>query len=467
MARSKKRKQSTQYAGNTTLAPELQDGDSDNKRIRKRVKTMHKISYLPFFTQSMTDTFNSLIISNISKSDTKTLEKNMAKLREYIINRKTLPPGLLKKAAEYANEAISQQTGEQSTLTSNAYKNRLDNEVPRRLIELWNEFATGDRFDNIVNQEKGRVNVVRREQGSSSSVSQGSSSTVLREVIPQYRTSPVSIEKILRKDLPEAVNSAVKSKLTNAIVNASDFQAHFLTIVEMFTIIFKLYGLSMDMDATKAGVDILGILSDNFIKDNQLKSTFSAPPLSEQVKMKYKDELTSLFTEHLKLIQSYYFGEKGSKEESIEKHPLQKLLFEIMASEGVQKGSYKQKCKSEEMTNVMTKIMTNIKNMWSKNTIFQKLLDNVLLVLLRQHLAPQRETRKQEEVKKVKRDKAHPSLHKRNVVHYEEKKLKKLTQKMNDADPQKRAKAVERFEKSKIRVRNFKRLPKSAFSVSI
>lgn len=61
----------------------------------------------------------------------------------------------------------------------------------------------------------------------------------------------------------------------------------------------------------------------------------------------------------------------------------------------------------------------------------------------------------------------YPSYRKRNVVFYEKKKLKKLYQKLKTAKDHEKRRAQERFEKSKIRVRNFEPLPKSAFTVSI
>lgn len=132
--------------------------------------------------------------------------------------------------------------------------------------------------------------------------------------------------------------------------------------------------------------------------ENQIKPIFSAPLHSDIIKQKYHDELTSLFTEqHLQLIMSYYCGERGSPEENLQKHPLQYPLFNKLVSEGVVKRSYKQKCRSEEM-----RIMTNIKNMWSTNTIFQKLLGHLLLVLLRFHLTGNRAANRSQKTKEKK-----------------------------------------------------------------
>lgn len=69
--RTRKRKQNSQYVGDATLPPELNDTDENEKYIRKRLKTTHNISYLPYFDRSMSMTLSSAIKAKISKSMTK------------------------------------------------------------------------------------------------------------------------------------------------------------------------------------------------------------------------------------------------------------------------------------------------------------------------------------------------------------------------------------------------------------
>ena len=69
----------------------------------------------------------------------------------------------------------------------------------------------------------------------------------------------------------------------------------------------------------------------------------------------------------------------------------------------ITKGSYQQKeLHSEEMSIALTSIITNIKNMWSNNTIFKKLLDHLLNVLLKFHLAENRAAEYSEYIKNVR-----------------------------------------------------------------
>ena len=462
MARNKKRKQTSHYISDATLPPELQ-GHEGSVRIRKRIKRTHNISYLSFFETSMTTTLRSMIEKKIGKSTDKNLDKNLEKLKDYALNRTTLPPGVMQSASELANKAITEQTGENSVMTSDAYKNRLQNEAPARLIQLWNDFASEERFNTIVEELK---------SGTITSASKGEpTSATLEDENLEYRTCPVSLNKILRNDLDETVANVVRYKLTDAMTNASDFQAQFLSIIQMLTIIIKKNSLFVRRGAIEIEeintVDIAKILPGKYVEENKIKPTFSAPPLSESVKESYHNELVSLFTEqHLNLIQSYYFGDKGSKVETLQKHPLQRALFDKMEMEGIEKGSHKGDCRTEEKVNVMSHLITNMKNMWSKNTIFQKLLDHLLLVLLRIHLAGIRESNK-DQANVKKKIKSYPSNHKRNVIFHERKKLKKLNQKLNAADPVNKIKAKERVYRSEKRVAYFESLPKKKFSVSI
>ena len=69
----------------------------------------------------------------------------------------------------------------------------------------------------------------------------------------------------------------------------------------------------------------------------------------------------------------------------------------------ITKGSYHQKeLHNEEMSIALTFIITNIKNMWSDNTIFKQLLDHLLNVLLKFHLAENRAAEYSEYIKNVR-----------------------------------------------------------------
>lgn len=101
--------------------------------------------------------------------------------------------------------------------------------------------------------------------------------------------------------------------------------------------------------------------------------------------IKYKrlcQEIDSFWT-YTKLL---FREEKVLLKRVLKKHPMQGALFKHLASEDTVKGHYKDICGPQEMTNALTRMMTNIKNIWSKDTILLKLLDYLLLALLPLHL---------------------------------------------------------------------------------
>ena len=114
----------------------------------------------------------------------------------------------------------------------------------------------------------------------------------------------------------------------------------------------------------------------------------------------------------------------------------------------ITKGSYQQKeFHSEEISIALTSIITNIKNMWSDNTIFKKLLDHLLNVLLKLHLAENRVTEYSEYIKNVKEKSKSTTVatssvsnsfstidHKQYVLRSEYKKLNKLERELENLD---------------------------------
>lgn len=107
------------------------------------------------------------------------------------------------------------------------------NESTVRLINLWNDFATENEFDAIVSEIKSNTSVDVSNKAASTS-------SALDRDAPEYRTCPVLLDKILRKDLKESVKEVVRRKLIYAMINSSDFQAQFLSIIQMLTILLKI-----------------------------------------------------------------------------------------------------------------------------------------------------------------------------------------------------------------------------------
>ena len=147
----------------------------------------------------------------------------------------------------------------------------------------------------------------------------------------------------------------------------------------------------------------------------------------------------------------------------------------------ITKGSYHQKeLHNEEMSIALTFIITNIKNMWSDNTIFKKLLDHLLNVLLKLHLAENRAAEYSEYIKNIKEKSKSTTVatssvsnsfstidHKRYVLRSEYKKLNKLERELEslDDDEDKRQRFERRITRGHDRITYLKSLPKKTVLV--
>ncbi|KAI8091496.1 hypothetical protein BDF21DRAFT_332533, partial [Thamnidium elegans] len=119
---------------------------------------------------------------------------------------------------------------------------------------------------------------------------------------------------------------------------------------------------------------------------------FLPPPLDDSCMMSKVEEgeFSRLFTKsHLQLIHSTYFGSQGIKEGSMKGHPFHASFLKIMPrnlNDVTITDPYGIKM-------ALSTYMTNFENMWSDGKRATKVLNRLIDVLLKIHLAPQRETK--------------------------------------------------------------------------
>ncbi|KAI9273174.1 hypothetical protein EDC94DRAFT_185419 [Helicostylum pulchrum] len=124
---------------------------------------------------------------------------------------------------------------------------------------------------------------------------------------------------------------------------------------------------------------------------------------------------------------------------SIENNPVHNSLIEFLASVGVDRNTYTDvtQLSSVEMSIARNTYFTNLKNMWDKKKLFNSILNHLLDVLLRVHLAPKRE-RKYREIKEAKKTDAIQKIQQnqektfsrnrmRSLVRVEARKLEKYS----------------------------------------
>ncbi|PHZ15313.1 uncharacterized protein RHIMIDRAFT_87183 [Rhizopus microsporus ATCC 52813] len=159
------------------------------------------------------------------------------------------------------------------------------------------------------------------------------------------------------------------------------------------------------------------------------------------------------------------------------KHLIESAIFNEL---NITKSPYHQKeLHNEEMSISLTSITTNIKNIWSDNTIFKKLLDHLLNALLKLHLAESKAVEYSEYIKNTKEKsksitEATSSVsnsfstidYKRYVLLSEYKKLSTLECKLENLDDEdKRQRYERRITRGHDRITYFKSLPKKTVSI--
>lgn len=213
-------------------------------------------------------------------------------------------------------------------------------------------------------------------------------------------------------------------------------------------------------------LEVTKLFPAEYVTKNNLSRCFSAAPLPADVKGTFKSDLDTLFTaQHLALINCFFRGPRGSSDLNLLAHPLQNLIFKKLVVNGIPSGSYQQSLQSEEAQSVINALISNVENMWQSTQIFNKLLDKLLLVLLKLYLSPKRTNEyKRFTEKKTKKNKK--SNRKHQVLYFEKKKLRKFENKLEEVTRAQKAKVEIQRDKSKARVDYLKSLlPTSAFLV--
>ncbi|CAO3636577.1 unnamed protein product [Mucor hiemalis] len=385
-------------------------------------------------------------------------------------------------------------------LEPSTMRNFMENNASKLPINLWKDYVENN-FDTIALELK-RKNLSFASAQSSSSSAQPSSSSAQpssssaqpsssspsqrasssAQSIPftvdveETRTFSMSLNKALRKDLPLNIKKVVSDKLGSSLHGFSNFSSEILFIVNATSIAFKSTaftetGGKFNMESA-SGANILQILPQVFVDENKLTPVMSSMPLPRTLPEEFKKDLEDLFTsQHIQLMRSYFYGTPAKG--NLEKHPFENYLFEEMANNGLTKDTFDMAITLEEALVVISQITTNIENMWRDNNIFHKLLDNLLNVLLRLHLAGGREReyrsyldRKQKHVLASEKQKGPPSSEqsitsnrKREIIALEFKKKRKRESKLATIEKEdEKVKLRGQIYRNEERIRYFKAL---------
>ncbi|CAO3630825.1 unnamed protein product [Mucor fragilis] len=419
----KRTEQQTTFTGVNNGLPQLRSQESLKRQISDVLvgpssKRTRVHSLRDYFNQSMLNHLNAMIEKAWSKS-----KANEEKYTQEVDQLKTksvtprLPAGILKDASNLAGCEYQEMV------------TYMDNNGEKLNKLLWKDFFDAN-VDIVVQQVRAKHTNTAPVQSTTagpsiataaSSDDDASSETAFSEAdselvgdpIKDYRTCSVSMNKILRADLPDNIKEIIFAKLNYATQRSTDYALNYYLVLHLLLLKFREGAFTLENQTPvfrdAPGFDIAQLLPAGYVKSEYCNITHSALPIPASffASTNLAQDFDLLFQKaHLRLVHSYYFGAKGAAALSLSAHPVQSALFESLTPANIGAQKYNTHgLSSSECKNVSTKVETNIGNMWKNKKIFKHLLNKLLHALLSIHLAPDREARRQEVIAMAKQNK--------------------------------------------------------------
>lgn len=296
-------------------------------------------------------------IQEASGGNMETLKSNL-----YVQN----PKGLLKSAADIA------------VCTQAKFKNQLDNALKSKTWQEEWRTHVDKNFQTLLERPN-------QQQNSSGNASQNISA---EEDLEEFETCTVSLNKIIRKDLPFDMKKVILDKINNSMQTSTDYLNNFGILFHLLLLKFRSGVFIMENNSLihrdQHGFQISSILPLNFEPSATCQIRYSSSPVPRLAPPSKKDYDSLFQKQHLELLHSYYFGVIGSQDQNLARHPYQQALF---LSVGRTRGCFNDHgLSSVEMEIARTNYITAMGNMWKTNTITTNLVNRVLGVLLKIHL---------------------------------------------------------------------------------
>lgn len=203
----------------------------------------------------------------------------------------------------------------------------------------------------------------------------------------------------LQKDVPSDLAKAFLDKLSAPMCALLDYVIDLQLVV--FTLMFSMKAFQLGacsgsgFQVKKAhSLHIPDILPAGFTRKTNVTRFAPSLPSSALKSAAFFTGVQDLFQErHINYLHSYFYGERGAKAS----HP----AFDALSAANKPTldaitVSNAPRSNNELMKIALALYMTNLKNMWVKNKLFNRALSKLLEILLHMHLAPKRETHYQQ-----------------------------------------------------------------------
>ncbi|KAG1539164.1 hypothetical protein G6F49_012429 [Rhizopus delemar] len=317
----------------------------------------------------------------------------------------------------------------------------MDNRVGKKNEIEWQGLVV-KKFDAFKNEE---TNLAKSAQPESNDTGRDSVSDADCPAVDEdlYRTCTAPINKLIREDLDPSIKDLIMKKLQRVMIGSTDYILYLSSLIQMMMICLKTNQFFLDGDVINTrkvnGFDITTIVPSEFHTDSP-KYTITPLAMDVSDSPAFDADFSQLFQEqHFSLISTKYFGNRGSQGQTLNAHPIQTALFKLMDAEDIKKETFPvENVPSSLMSLALQIYMTNFKNMWADKTMINNLLDKMLVILLRLHLAPKRELQRRQNILNyisLKPEEKRPSKnYGRYILRAEKKKLARYKEKVREAE---------------------------------
>ncbi|KAG1536768.1 hypothetical protein G6F51_010777 [Rhizopus arrhizus] len=367
------------------------------------------------------------------------MNEQLAALKQKLATAKKLPSGIITGAAKLAESAYNEPS--QADFILQQMRSFMDNRVGKKNEIEWQEFVVKN-FDTFKNEE---TNLAKSAQPESNDTDRDSVSDADCPIVDEnsYRTCTASINKLIREDLDPSIKGLIMKKLQRAMIGSTDYILYFSSLIQMMMICLKTNQFFLDGDVINTrkvnGFNITSIVPSEFHTDSP---KYTITPLAMDVRDSpaFDADFSQLFQEqHLSLISTKYFDNRGSQDQTLNAHPIQTALFKLMDVEDIKKETFPvENVPSGRMSLALQIYMTNFKNMWAGKTMINRLLDKLLVILLRLHLAPKRELQRRQNIlnyiSRKSEEKRSSKNYGRYILRAEKKKLARYKEKVREAE---------------------------------
>ncbi|CAO3628001.1 unnamed protein product [Mucor hiemalis] len=220
-----------------------------------------------------------------------------------------------------------------------------------------------------------------------------------------YATCTVRFDSILRQDLRQVIVEIFNNKVKAVIPLISEFIIEFQFVVLLTMSLFRNHAFVLENNQARLlahqGFETKSVFPSNFSMQTNVQ--YSSSPLPRG-STEFDLQARNLFTNtHMGLLLSEFYSSRGITPASKNKYPVILSLINAVKASVNQRAVYNKNALSRHCyVSALTTYQTNLSNMWADKKMIKIHLDKLLLILLRIHLAPERERKHQKYIKACK-----------------------------------------------------------------